>query len=62
MYSPIVGDRSYGDKISKGKADIFGLLLIANKICFQHPILKKNIEMEIKIPERFDRFEDEISL
>ena len=44
---PIVGDQKYGSKIKSVKY----LYLTANKVVFIHPITKKEINLEIDIPE-----------
>ena len=48
---PVVGDKFYSNdlEVLTGK----GLLLCSDKVWFQHPIDKKDIEVEISIPNKF---------
>lgn len=48
---PIVGDEIYSRH--KSKFHGLGLMLCARKICFYHPQLKKDMEFEVGLPDRF---------
>ncbi len=51
--NPIVGDKLYAPKnVMLHK----GLFLCATKIEFSHPITKNNMEIEIKIPQKFNTY------
>jgi len=51
--NPIVGDKLYAPKnVMLHK----GLFLCATKIEFYHPITKNNMEIEIKIPQKFNTY------
>ena len=52
---PILGDKQYGKEgfIHHGK----GLFLHASALTFQHPILEKEIQIEISLPKKFLFFE-----
>ena len=60
MYIPF--DVLYGHNSFKQSRDYdrFGLLLVANKLKFVHPISQKSLEFSIKLPKRFLTFEKEI--
>lgn len=49
--TPIIGDKKYGAKTNP----INRLGLHAYKIVFKHPITKKNMEIEDKIPSQFNK-------
>ncbi len=53
MKHPVVHDPMYGYK--EDVSPINRLALHAYKLCFVHPILKKKLEFETKIPESFMR-------
>lgn len=55
---PVVGDRVYGKK--SGEKGLNGQLLTAFKICFNQPTTKKNIELEIPLPDYFNYFLEKI--
>lgn len=50
---PIIGDRKHGKKgnVLKHK----GLFLSATKLCFQHPKTGKEINVEVEVPNKFNR-------
>ncbi len=47
---PVVGDKTYGKKNNDNQ-----MMLHAYKLVFIHPILKKEIRLETKLPERFKK-------
>ena len=56
----VVGDQLY-KKPGMRKKDLWmehGLLLVANRIRFFHPLQKKDYEFQIDLPERFIQFEE----
>ena len=52
---PVVGDNLYSR--SYREFEKYGLLLLARKIQFIHPVTSKHMEFEISLPERFIDFE-----
>lgn len=56
---PIVGDLLYSR--SGLEWEKYGLMLLAKKISFQHPITKQYVEAEIEFPNRFLDFEKKLS-
>ncbi len=57
--SPVVGDKLYFFKKKFMPVFEHGLLLVANRIKFQHPFTLQNIDFEIPLPTRFLKFEEE---
>ena len=59
IFHPIVGDTKYGrhehNVLFRQKFDVHRLLLHSNKIKFLHPITKKNLEIDAKMDELFQR-------
>lgn len=51
---PVVGDRVYGKK--SGEKGLNGQLLTAYKICFQQPTTKKDIVLEVPLPDYFKNY------
>ncbi len=52
----IVGDELYSS--SAREFSRFGLLLLARRIAFEHPVTKERMSFEAPIPERFQEFEE----
>ena len=59
IHTFIVGDILYSSRKMKRQKfnHAFGLLLIANKICFLHPNLNEKLDFYINLPKRFLEFE-----
>ena len=55
--SPVVGDPLYSRSASRFEK--FGLLLLARRLRFCHPVSGKELEFELETPERFLDFERE---
>lgn len=51
---PVVGDKFYSKDVDvlNGK----GLMLCSDKVWFKHPISNESVEVEIKIPNKFERY------
>lgn len=65
LHAPIVGDVLYGDdagrgktyKVNREKRDALaecGMLLMAKRIAFSHPLRRKKIDIELDLPQRFE--------
>jgi len=52
---PIVGDKTYGKVVANPRV-CPTIMLHAYRLVFTHPKTKKEIKLEIEIPERFDEF------
>ncbi len=65
LHAPIVGDALYGDDAGRGKTykvnrekrealATCGMLLMARRIAFSHPLRRKKIDIELDLPQRFE--------
>lgn len=52
---PVVGDNLYSR--SAKEFEKYGLLLLAKRLAFTHPITGKDLDFRLDLPERFERFE-----
>ncbi len=61
IHTSVVGDTSYCSRTVKKKkfSEKFGMLLVANRIQFFHPIQNKKYDFKIDLPKRFLKFEEQ---